>query len=66
MKADGRVLGVAGIAAAIDAAAWMTAEGQREAAMRRPTDAPAEIDVLGKLNQEWFKEHKCLCLCVCE
>ena len=52
------VLGVAGIAAAIDAAAWMTAEGQREAAMRRPTDAPAEIDVLGKQNQEWFKEHK--------
>ena len=52
------MLGVAGIAAAIDAAEWMTAEGQREAAMRRPTDVPAEIDVLGKLNQEWFKEHK--------
>ena len=58
MKADGRELGMAGRAAAIDAAAWTTAVGQREAAMRRPTDAPAEIDVLGKQNQEWFKEHK--------
>ena len=54
MKVDGRVLGVAGIAAAIDAAAWTTAEGQRVAAMRRPIDAPAEIDVLGKQNHAWF------------
>ena len=58
MKVGGRVLGESGIAAAIDAAAWTTAVGQREAAMRQPIDAPAEIDVLGKQNQAWFKEHK--------
>ena len=58
MKADGREVGLAGRAAANDAAAWTTAVGQRGAAMRRPTDVPAEFDVLGKLNLEWFKEHK--------